>query len=404
MRAFRTLSPWVLSTTLLLAACGGSDPDVPGSGSPSGAPTTAGNFTAVVSFGDSLSDVGSYSPATSLAGDGTAPYFGGRFTTNDTTTGAPTATPLGKVWVENLAASLGLVVTPAEVGFGGTSVQCPAAAVPALATTCTAYGQGGARVTDPNGIGKADGALTVPLVTQVANHLTRFGSFKSSDLILVYGGSNDALIQFQAFATAAAQIQADAAAGIITPDRANLALFNAQQTAQEAMKTAALELTTLVKTQILAKGGTYVAVMMLSDIADTPFGNSPEVVPARSVLTALSETFNLWLREGLTGEPVQIIDTFTLYKAAYANPAQVGIVNNTAPACDGAKIQAITGGAVTDGSSLFCNATPGAPYNTLATGADVNTWQFADSVHPTTGGHKIISDTFAAQLHAFGWI
>ena len=281
MRALRTLGPWVLSSTLLLAACGGSDPDVPGSGSPSGAPTTAGSFTAVVSFGDSLSDVGSYAPATSLAGDGSAPYFGGRFTTNDTTTGAPTATPLGKVWVENLAASLGLIVTPAEVGFGGTSVQCPAAAVPALASTCTAYGQGGARVTDPNGIGKSLGALTVPLVTQVANHLTRFGSFKNSDLILVYGGSNDALIQFDVFAAAAARIQAGAAAGLISPDRANLELFSAQQVAQEAMKTAALELATLVKTQILAKGGTYVAVMTLSDIADTPFGNLPEVVPAR---------------------------------------------------------------------------------------------------------------------------
>ena len=144
--------------------------------------------------------------------------------------------------------------------------------------------------------------------------------------------------------------------------------------------------------------------MTLSDIADTPFGNSPEVVPARSVLTALSQTFNLWLRDGLTGQPVQIIDTFALYKTTYANPGQFGIVNNTVPACDAAKIQAVTCGAVTDGSSLFCNATPGAPYNTIVTDADVNTWQFADSVHPTTGGHKIISDAFAAQLHAFGWI
>ena len=47
---------------------------------------------------------------------------------------------------------------------------------------------------------------------------------------------------------------------------------------------------------------------------------------------------------------------------------------------------------------------PGAPYNGLRAGADVTTWQFADSVHPTTGGHKVISDTFAAQLHSFGWI
>ena len=72
-----------------------------------------------------------------------------------------------------------------------------------------------------------------------------------------------------------------------------------------------------------------------------------------------------------------------------------------------AKIDAILGVSGANsvlGSSLFCNATPGAPYNGLATGADVNTWQFADSVHPTTGGHKIISDAFAAQLHAFGWI
>ena len=404
MRAFRTLFPWVVSSTLLLAACGGSDPDVPGSGSPSGAPTTAGTFSAVVSFGDSLSDVGSYAPATSLAGNGTAPFFGGKFTTNDTTTGAPTATPLGKVWVENLAASLGIVVTPAEVGFAGTSVKCPAAAVPALATTCTAYGQGGSRVTDPNGIGHAAGALTVPVVTQVANHLARFGSFTSNDLILVYAGSNDVFTQFQAFATAAGQIQANAAAGLITPDQANTQLFIAQQDAQAAMKVAAIELTDLIKTQILAKGGKYVAVMTLSDIADTPFGNSAEVAPARSVLTALSETFNLWLRDGLTGEPVQIIDTFALYKTAYANPAQFGIVNNTGVACDPAKIQAVTGGQVTDGSSLFCNATPGAPYNTITAGAYVNTWQFADSVHPTTVGHKIIADAFAAQLHAFGWI
>ena len=403
MRALRTLAAWVFSA-LLLAACGGSDPDVPGSGSPSGAPTTPGTFSAVVSFGDSLSDIGSYAPATSLAGNGTAPFFGGRFTTNDTTDGTPTATPLGKVWVENLAASLGLVVTPAEVGFGAQSVKCPAAAVPALATTCTGYGQGGARVTDPNGIGHASGALTVPVVTQVANHLARFGSFTSNDLILVYAGSNDVFIQFETFAAAAAQIQANLMAGTITQDQANLQLFAAQTAAQEAMKTAALELADLVKTQILANGGKYVAVMTLSDIADTPFGNSAQVAPARSVLTSLSQTFNLWLREGLTGQPVQIIDTYALFKDAYQNPAKYGIVDNTNVACDAAKIQAVTGGQVTDGSSLFCNATPGAPYNTLATGADVNTWQFADSVHPTTGGHKLISDAFAAQLHAFGWI
>ena len=398
MRATRLGISWLVAAALL-AACGGGDPDVPGTTPPAGAPTTPGTFTAVVSFGDSLSDVGSYAPATSLTGNGQAPYFGGKFTTNGGTTGTN-----GTVWVENLATTLGLIVTPAEVGFAGSSVKCPAAANPALAGTCTAYGQGGARVTDPNGIGKTSGALTVPVVTQIANHLARFTSFKDSDLILVYAGNNDVFTQFGAFAAAAAQIQAQAGAGAITPDEANRQLFAAQTVAQGEMKKAALELAALVRTQILANGGKYVAVMTLSDIADTPFGNSPQVAPARSVLTDLSLIFNLWLRDGLAGAPVQIIDAYALFKAGYTNPGAYGILNNTVPACDAAKIQAITSGAVTDGSSLFCNSTPGAPYNGLRTGADVTTWQFADSVHPTTGGHKVISDAFTAQLHAFGWL
>ena len=61
-------------------------------------------------------------------------------------------------------------------------------------------------------------------------------------------------------------------------------------------------------------------------------------------------------------------------------------------------------GAVTDGSALFCNATPGMPYNGLRAGANVDTWQFADGVHPTRGGHKIISNYVTGQLKAFGWI
>jgi phospholipase/lecithinase/hemolysin len=36
--------------------------------------------------------------------------------------------------------------------------------------------------------------------------------------------------------------------------------------------------------------------------------------------------------------------------------------------------------------------------------ADPNTWLFADSVHPSTGGHRAMSDAFLAQLLAFGWI
>ncbi len=388
---------WALSALMvaLLTACGGNDDPVPGSGEPSGAPTTRGTFTALVTFGDSLSDLGAYAPATSLTGNGAAPYFGGKFTAN---------AAVAKVWVENLATTMGVLVTPGEVGFAGTSVKCPAAAVSAaLAGTCTGYGQGGSRVTDPNGIGKTTGALTVPMKTQIANHLARFTTFKASDLIILWGGNNDAFIQFGAFSAQAAAIQANAAAGRITADQANQQLFQAQTDAQYQMKAAALELSAYVKTEILAKGGKYVAVMTLPDSTLTPFGTTLPPT-AKPVLTAMVDTFNLWLREGLTGVAVKIIDQNAPGKDVYANPAKYGLVNNTVPTCDAAKIQAITGGAVTDGSSLFCNSTPGVPYNGIRTGADVNTWQFADGVHPTPGGHKIISDYVTSQLRAFGWI
>ena len=68
------------------------------------------------------------------------------------------------------------------------------------------------------------------------------------------------------------------------------------------------------------------------------------------------------------------------------------------------KIAALTGGQVTGGSSLFCNATPGVPYNTLRDGADVTSWQFADDVHPTKKGHQLLSDEAVKALQSFGWL
>jgi outer membrane lipase/esterase len=392
-KTFRTWAATALATALL-AACGGNDPEVAGSGQPEGAPTTKGSFTALVTFGDSLSDLGAYAPATSLSGNGQAPYFGGKFTANSAT---------AKVWVENLAGTLSVPVTPAEVGFAGTSVKCPAAAVPALAASCTGYGQGGSRVTDPNGIGKAGGALTVPVKTQIANHLTRFSSFKASDLIIVWAGNNDVFTQFGVFSAQATAIQTRAAQGQLTADQANLQLFQAQTAAQASMKQAAQELVGYVKSEILAKGGRYVAVMTLPDSALTPFGSTLPA-SAKPVLSGLVDTFNLWLRDGLTGVAVKIIDQNAPGKDVYANPGKYGIVNIAVPVCDATKIAAITGGAVTDGSSLFCNSTVGAPYNGTRANVDLATSQFADGVHPTPAGHKIISDYVTQQLRAFGWI
>ncbi|MDE2368968.1 MAG: SGNH/GDSL hydrolase family protein [Burkholderiales bacterium] len=392
---------WIVTAVgaALLASCGGGDPAVPGTGTTAGAPTTKGNFTRIVSFGDSLSDVGTYAPVTSLTGNGQPPYAGGRWTTNLVT---PTGTVVGTVWIENVAASLGLSITPAMMGYGASSVACPA-----QNNSCTGYGQGGSLVTDPNGIGHSGGALTVPVVTQIANHLARFKTFNSTDLIFVWAGDNDALAQFSAFGAMAAQIQANAVAGKITADQAGVQLFAAQTAGEQAMKQAAQDLVNDIQTQILANGGKYVVVITPLEFTLTPLAAgllaNPATAPLAPVVTTFVDTFNLWLRNGLTGMPVQLIDANAALQSIAANPASFGLTNVTTPACDANKINAIFTAAA-GGKSLFCNATPGVPFNTLAAGASTTTWLFADTIHPTTGGHKIFSGLITQQLKAFGWI
>lgn len=405
MRLIRTWALGALAAALLIA-CGGNDPYVPGSGEPSGAPTTRGTFTAVVSFGDSLSDVGAYTPATSVTANGAPPYLGGKWTTNTTTNATPSNT--ATIWVENLAASLGLLVTPNEVGFGTQSVRCPAAANPALASTCTGYGQGGSRVTDPVGLGNSSGALTVPLRAQIDRHLQTFTRFRDSDLVVVWGGNNDVFTQFAAFGAAATDILTRRAQGQLTADQANAALLNAQLAATGEMKKAALELSAYVKDRILANGGRYVAVINLPDFVDTPFGAAvaanPQTAALAPVLSALSENFNLWLREGLTNQPVRIVDAWAFIKQLKATPSAYGLANVTTPTCNFAIQDAVLGRVLTTGRALFCNVTPGAPFDMRGPGASADTWLFADDAHPTTGGHRVISTEIARQMRSWGWI
>jgi outer membrane lipase/esterase len=246
--------------------------------------------------------------------------------------------------------------------------------------------------------------LTVPMKTQIANHLARFSSFKATDLILVFGGNNDAFVQFGAFSAAATQIKTDELAGKISADESALRIFQVQTTAQAAMKQAAQELAGYVRDQILAKGGKYVVVMTLPDSTLTPFGSTLPAT-AKPVLSGLVDVFNLWLRDGLAGQPVKIMDQNAPGKDIYDKPSKYGITNNSVPACDAGKISTITRGAVTDGSALFCSSAAGL-FNGIRTvpPADLATWQFADGVHPTPFGYKLISDYVKSQLSAYGWI
>lgn len=190
----------------VLSACGGS--------STPGDQTLKVRFSSEVSFGDSLSDVGTYAVGTVKA------LGGGKFTINGDNT-AINSTLTGKNWTELMAAQFGLPAPcAAQTGLTGNAAQ--GFAVPVTNHPgCTSYAQGGARVTEPVGPGNALtgsplGALTVPVVTQIQNHLAAVGGkFKGDEIVFVMAGGNDALFlltQLTTNATAAGTAAGNTAA------------------------------------------------------------------------------------------------------------------------------------------------------------------------------------------------
>ena len=324
-----------------LTACGGES-DQTGS-------SNVATVQRMVVFGDSLSDAGTYTPAAAAVG-------GGKFTTNP-----------GPIWAETVASQFGVALTPAVMGYANQVQSCPKPG-------CFDYAQGGSRVTDPNGIGHngGAGALTYPVKQQLANfYAASNNTFNgNSDLVFVFGGNND--IFYWAAAVAA------------NPTTVTPAIATAQ------VQQAATELVGYIK-DMIGKNATQLYVFNLPDSSLTPQGVAGGVA-GQALLHALVGTFNTTLQSGLAGTTARVIDFNSQLTAAIQNGAQFGLPNTSTPACDATKINALVPGA--GGSSLFCSA------NTLvAPGAD-QTYLFADGVHPTTGGHRLIASNVLQRLLA----
>ena len=170
-----------------LAACGGS-------GSEGGDQSLKVQYTAQVTFGDSLSDVGTYAVV------GVAALGGGKYTINGDGT-ATSAALTGKNWTELLAAQLGLPAPcAAQTGLTGDASLGFQVAIK-NDSKCFGYAQGGARVTEAVGPGNTAtgsplGQMTVPVVTQIANHLAvSGGKFSGTELVDITVGGNDVAMQ-----------------------------------------------------------------------------------------------------------------------------------------------------------------------------------------------------------------
>lgn len=368
----------VLLLTSLLAACGG--------GGDASAPADTRNVKELVSFGDSLSDIGTYNPTTADADLTNDVPVGLRFTSK------PAAAPVGSVWVEFFARDYDLSITPnRQVNFSGlnplngTPVGTPGTRGQVYALGGNGYAEGGARIdTDPafnsSGQAIADGLVTVaPGMTyqyatalsvkgQIAKYKAARTSFNSSQLVLIQGGPND----FFAFLGGVAASKIDPA------------------TAPAEIAKNATSMITQVKT-LIAMGATKVVYANMPDLGVTP-QFSP--TPLKPLATLVSVNYNAAVAAGLAAEvaakKVVIVDTAGLVAKAIASPASFGLVNTTAMACnndpDPAKVSALT-----------CNG------KTLVAANADTTYLFADGVHPTIAGHTILGKTAAATAMAGGF-
>ncbi|NVD99770.1 SGNH/GDSL hydrolase family protein [Massilia sp. BJB1822] len=257
-----------------LAACGGSSP------SP-GEQNNKVQFASQVSFGDSLSDIGTYRVGTVKA------IGGGTFTINGDNTGVNPALT-GKNWTELMAAQLKLPAPcPAMTGLDGDASKGFSVPI-ATNSNCFSYAQGGSRVTNPIGkghkaTGSALGALTVPVVQQVKNHLAvTGGKFSGKELVLIMTGGNDLLVGLGQLDEGAKA--AGAAAGAKT--------FGASLTAQLAAgapnpATAAQAIGAALAAESVRPGHTDASVVTAAVTAAVTAGNTAVASPAVSGPMAL---------------------------------------------------------------------------------------------------------------------
>lgn len=398
-----------LGTALALAGCGG--------GGDSSSPPQQGRYSALVVFGDSLSDVGTYKVGAIAAAGG------GKFTVNS---------PTAKIWPEVLAAQYGMPAPcAAQTGFSSIVPAIPAVAIQNN-PSCRNYAQGSSRVTSPAGpnsvaiqqaivssalrsgatqsqanqaaigAGFGLGFTAAPVVYQMANHLANSGGgYDGKELVTVLAGGNDAFLNLNgvqsaaaggANAVAAAQfagwsagVQASVAAG------GAAAAGAAQQAAIAGMAQAGTELAAAITSQVIAKGARYVVVANLPDLSLTPFTATFDPT-TKGFVRLLTTTFNSALKAGLTGKTqVSFVDLYTTYQDQVANPGNYGLSNVTGKAC-----ATVSPANPLAPSSLGCTTASLIP-------GDTSKYLFADDVHPTPFGSNLIAQAVAKGVTAANW-
>ena len=383
-RTLRLLAA-ALAGAAILAGCGGGG----------GTEPPRASIARVVVAGDSLADAGT---------------FGLKFTVQNA------ASPAGfPIFPQIVASDFGVA---AQCNFyvftGSTFVQNSTAG-------CTDFAVGGGRIVNTASNGGVTAPFDIPVQLATAVQVAG-GSWKSTDLVLVDGGGNDAadlvtaylgagtgaggLANYQAFLAQ----QLDAATIAATLSQANGPALAAGLYMQKLADT----YYGAIKANALDKGATHVAVLNVGDITLTPrfqqvlaaVGNSSGAAAAAQLQGAIQQwlgAFNSRLAADVGGDGrVALVDFYAAMTDEMAHPADYGLTNVTTPACP------ITG---VDSSGLptytFATCTSAALDAAPPAGAAAGWWQtyaYSDSFHPTPFGHRLIAASVSRAMARAGWL
>ena len=230
-------------------------------------------------------------------------------------------------------------------------------------------------------VGASSGTVSQMIGAAIGAAITEAGNNGYTNAIANVAAADSAALVAGATADASA---AGAAAGAAYAGGtgAGIALAN--------MSTAGKELADAVKS-MLANGAKKIVVLNIPDASQTPYGVSagPQQQP---LILAMTQSFNARLKAELAGvSGVLFIDAFAENQKQFATPEQFGLTNVKDKVC---KVDSATN---PDGSSLFCN-----PTNVIA--GDTSRYLFADGVHPTPYGHKLLAQFVNKELVLAGWL
>jgi outer membrane lipase/esterase len=307
----------------------------------------AQTFSGVISFGDSLSDAGNYTPLIPGAGS---------FTTNPDDT-----------WTQVLANAYGYDQT--AFAAGGTNYAwggAPTGSIAAPGPNPFVPGPGDAVPGVPFPLRCVPATLPCQSVgEQIFTHLNSGAGVDGDALYTYWAGANDIFNYL-----GAAQL------GLITGAQAQQ--FTGASAVSAVTQIGALQ----------AAGANYIVVLNLPDIGATPgFAGTPGAGSVTGLVLLYNQALNAGL--GTLGDGIIPVNAFGLVNEVLANPTAYGFTNITGTACN----LALTGG-----SSLFC--TPGAYVS-----PDANeTFFFADGVHPTGATHRMLAQAVQAEIAAPGQV